>query len=376
MADWKRYLSSIYFDPKHPGSFAGPEKLYKVVKSEGEYKIGLPKITRWLQDQESYSLSKGVRRSFERSRVIVEGIDSQWDADLADMASLSESNDGFKYLLVAIDVFSRYAWCSPLKTKTGSEVANGLRKILKGGRRPKALRTDKGRELRNAEVRRYLSEIGVHHFFAQNTETKANYAERFIKTLKHKIYRYLFKTRKERYVDALPDLVYSYNNTVHQSLGRTPASVNESNESESRLEQYLLRRKKSSPTRVRGFKYKPGQTVRINQLRHAFDRQYSQKWSGELFKITSRFRRQGQPIYRLEDWSGDAITGTFYQTELQPVSVDADTEFSVEKVLRRRTRNKTKEALVRWLHWPKSYDSWIPESQLKDYKGGEATPTT
>lgn len=370
MADWKRYLSLIYFDPRHPGSFAGPEKLYKVVKSEGKYKIGLPRITRWLQDQESYSLSKGIRRSFERNRVIVEGIDSMWDMDLADMVSLSDSNDHYKYLLVAIDVFSRFAWCVPLKNKTGSVVASGIRKILKGSRRPKSIRTDKGREF-SSEVRRYLSEMDIHHFVAQNTETKANYAERFIKTIKHKIYRFLFKARNERYIDVLGDIVHSYNNTIHQSLGRKPSSVNKSNESESRYEQYLLRnKKKKTNMRVRKFKYKSGQIIRVNLLRHVFDRQYSQKWSGELFRIKSKFRRQGLPMYRLEDWSGNAITGSFYQTELQPVSTDADTEFSVEKVLQRRTRNKTKEVLVRWLHWPKFYDSWIPENDLKDYKGG------
>ena len=88
MPDWKDYLASIYFDPKHPASFTGPDKLYKTVLSEGKLKIGKRRISKWLRDQESYSLTKEAKRTFKRSRVIVEGIDSMWDIDLMDMTSL------------------------------------------------------------------------------------------------------------------------------------------------------------------------------------------------------------------------------------------------------------------------------------------------
>ena len=97
------------------------------------------------------------------------------------------------------------------------------------------------------------------------------------------------------------------------------------------------------------------------------DREYSQKWTGELFKIDTRFRREGVPVYTILDWDGERVDGTFYEPELQPVTIDPTTEYRVEKILKRRVRNKRKEVLVRWLHWPKKYDSWIPEADLKDY---------
>ncbi len=121
MTDWKQYLDSIYFDPRNPASYAGIEKLYKHVKSEGKHKIDRHNIREWLQDQESYSLTRGARRKFLRSRVIVEGIDSQWDMDLMDMVELSSENDGYKYVLVSIDIFSRFARCYPVKSKKGTE---------------------------------------------------------------------------------------------------------------------------------------------------------------------------------------------------------------------------------------------------------------
>ena len=72
-------------------------------------------------------------------------------------------------------------------------------------------------------------------------ETKANYAERVIKTLKHKLFRYLLKNRTERYIDVLKDAVHSYNHTIHRNLGDKPSAIAKAKESECILQQYLLR---------------------------------------------------------------------------------------------------------------------------------------
>ena len=67
------------------------------------------------------------------------------------------------------------------------------------------------------------------------------------------------------------------------------------------------------------------------------------------------------------DCDGDRVEGTIYEPELQAMNVDPSTEYRIEKILKRRVRNKQKEVVVRWLHWPKKYDSWIPETNVKDY---------
>ena len=104
-----------------------------------------------------------------------------------------------------------------------------------------------------------------------------------------------------------------------------------------------------------------------SHIKELFDREYSQKWTGELFKVDTRYRRESIPVYTLEDWSGERVEGSFYQPELQPVTVDKNTEFHIEQVLKKRTRNKQRKVLVRWEHWPKKYDSWIPEKDVKLY---------
>ena len=80
-------------------------------------------------------------------------------------------------------------------------------------------------------------------------------------------------------------------------------------------------------------------------MRSVFDTEYSQKWTGEIFKIQTRFRRGGIPVYTIIDWDGDRVEGTFYETELQSVNVDPSTIYHIEKLLKRRVRNKQKEVV-------------------------------
>ena len=145
MAPWEDYLKQIYFDPQHAASFAGPQKLYKVVQNEGKYKIGMHNIRKFLHNQEAYSLHKPVRRRFQRNHVVSAGMDDLWMADLIDMMKYAKWNDENKYILLVIDTFSKYVWLRPLKRKTGDQVADAFADIFRtSGRSPAKLMTDKG----------------------------------------------------------------------------------------------------------------------------------------------------------------------------------------------------------------------------------------
>ena len=99
-------------------------------------------------------------------------------------------------------------------------------------------------------------------------------------------------------------------------------------------------------------------------MRNHFSREYDQRWSGEIFTIAKRFRRNGVPIYRLKDYDGDNITGSFYQQELQKVDLDNDNLFKIETILKTRGNNKNKQYFVKWLHWPKKFNSWVKASDI------------
>ena len=88
------------------------------------------------------------------------------------------------------------------------------------------------------------------------------------------------------------------------------------------------------------------------------------KDKGSFISYWLRYRSSFNTIL---DSDGERVDGTFYEPELQPVTIDPSTEYQVEKILKRRVHSKGKEVLVRWLHWPKKYDNLIPEADVKDY---------
>ena len=137
MTNWKEHLSSLYFNPKLPSSYLGPKKLYQLVKSQAKLKIGRHCIRKWLQDQEAYSLTRGARRKYIRSRVIVAGIDSQWDMDLMDMVDIAKLTDIVKYVLVVIDMGELTN-----ELETGEHIIS----FVSGGPKNYAYKTKKGNE--------------------------------------------------------------------------------------------------------------------------------------------------------------------------------------------------------------------------------------
>ncbi|CAC5362576.1 unnamed protein product [Mytilus coruscus] len=211
-------LKKIYYNTSTEGAFLGPEKLYRVLKTRGIHNIGKNTITKWLQNQDHYSLQKPARKSFKKARVVVSGIDDMFDANLGDFTRLSDQNDKVKHVLFVIDVFTKYLWVEPLKNKTAKEVVGGFKKIFNKGRICKKLRTDSGAEFISKITKNYVKSLGIYHFNALNSLTKANIAERVIQTIKNMLQRWITKHGTHRYIDVLQDIVKSYNATPIEVL--------------------------------------------------------------------------------------------------------------------------------------------------------------
>ena len=353
-----------YTDPSAPGSFQGPNKLYQSAKSAGE-PVKKEEVSDYLRTEDTYTLNRVARRRFPQNRTVVEGIDDLWDGDLADLIDLHKQNDGVKYLLVVVDAFSRYMWVKSLKTKFSKEVASAFDEIFAEGRLPNKIRTDLGKEFHNKAVRDKLSEHGVHLIAASN---HAVFAERGIQTLKSKLFRYLIHENNLRYIDVLQDLVKSYNTTVHSSIGRPPATVTKQNESEVRIDEYQRRRKPKNDSGHprQEIKFKVGDKVRVSLAKEVFDREYSQRWSGEIFTVASVKRRETIPVYKLKDWFGEPVNGTYYTQELQKVDVTDRTIFKVEKEEGRRLVGGREQVLIKWKYWPKKFNTWEWADQIKE----------
>ena len=110
-----------------------------------------------------------------------------------------------------------------------------------------------------------------------------------------------------------------------------------------------------------------GDWVRISYLKKTFDREYQEKWSGEIFKVVGRKLKQGRAVYTLQDYAGEDIVGSFYPEELQLITVPENAVYKVEKVIRSRKRKgKPREYFVKWLNWGERWNSWVTEQDLRD----------
>ena len=374
----EKYLTRIYTDPSHPASFSGPSKLKQVVDREGKFKISKGDIKAFLEKQDSYTVNRPVRHKFRRGRIVTRGIKDQYDLDLIDMARLSKYNDNVKFLLTSVDTFSRVAMVIALKQKTADAVLEALKVILSDENKCRVLRTDFGAEFKNFKVKAFLDSKNIKHFYA-HAPLKAQIVERFNQTLKQLIYRYLHNRNSYRYIDNLADIVKSYNNRPHRSLGGlSPNQVSKENEISLWNEMYVNRPYNNSRTSRRNtkhsisqlrpaakFRLKQGDLVRVTFNRRAFERSFYQRFSEEVFRIKQRLIRDNIPLYVLADLNGSVIKGFFYGPELQRVSHDANKTFKIEKVLKRRGKGKKREALVRWVGYGPAFDQWIPYSSIE-----------
>ena len=160
-------------------------------------------------------LHKPVKRKFNKRRVMVNGIDKIWAADLADMKAFEDYNDGYTFLLLVIYIFSKYGWIVPLKNKKGKTVAEALKNIFEE-RKPEKLWTDKGTEFYNKDVKKLIE------IYSTENEEKTSVVERWIRTMKEKMWKYFTDNNTYNYMNVLPELVKDYNNTVHSSIKITP----------------------------------------------------------------------------------------------------------------------------------------------------------
>ena len=306
-------LEQLYYNPKSLAAYAGEQALYKLAKQSSK-KVKLQDIRDWLRKQQTYTLHKPIRKMFLRRKTVVAGIDTQWQADLADLSKLSKFNDKHRYLLCIIDVFSKYAWVVPIKDKTGKTLVIVFKSVLKSGRSPKSLQTDKGTEFKTKEFQNFLKTKKIHFFTTENPETKASIVERFQRTLKTRMWKYFTHYRTLRYVDILPKLVHGYNHAYHRSIKYAPVSVTLKNEPQVSENLYG----KSNSKKVKP-KFKVNDFVRINKTKRTFDKGYLPNWTQELFQILAVVKTQTPITYKIKDLEGELVKGTFYSHELQRV---------------------------------------------------------
>ena len=236
------------------------------------------------------------------------------------MQSLSKYIKGIKYLLCAIDLFSKYAWVVPIKDKKGTSIVNAFQKIISEGRKPNKIWVDQGSEFYNKSFKDFLKTNNIEMYSTYN-EGKSVVAERFIRTLKNKIFKHMTVISKNVYFDVLDDIVNKYNNTVHKTIKMKPTQVTNDFYAE-----YNEDVNKKDP------KFKVGDHVRISKYKIVFAKGYTPNSSEDVFVI-SKIKKTVPWTCVVNDLSGQKIAGRFYENELQKTSPE---KFRIKKILKRK----------------------------------------
>ena len=280
-------------------------------------------------EQLAEELHKPIIRKFKKRKVYSSFKDNIWGADFADMQLISKYNKGIRYLLCAIDLFSKYAWVATLKDKKGVTIVNAWQSILDNSKRkPNKTWVDKGSEFYNNSFKKWLQENDIEMYSAYN-EGKSVVAERFIRTLKNKTYKYMASISKNVQINKLDDIVNEYNNTYHRTIEMKPINVKDN--------AYINIDKEINN---KDPKFQVGDHARISKYKNIFAKGYNPNWSEEVFVI-KKVKNAVPWAYVVNDLSGEEIIGTFYEKELQKTNPE---EFRIEKVIKK----KGNKLYVKW----------------------------
>jgi len=357
-------LETLFKDvEKSPVAFRPARIVYRYLRDNLQLK-GIP-LSVVLDHERRYvrenQVNKAVpTRRFKRLKYVAYGgLDDIWQLDLVDF-----KRGNYSFILTKIDVFSRRADAELLANKRGPTVVKAFDAICRRnqGQRPRRVQTDEGKEFFNAHFKKYCEQHRI-HLYKVNSEVKAALVERLNGTL---------QTIYQRYRSARPHIparellrltLRNYNAAPHSSLhGLAPGDVDEEVGAKLlRYERYKRReRARASLKRVKPFRYKEGDAVRVLAEKKAFSKAHRGTYTEEVFKITRRFRRasqRGVNLYRVKDLTGEEISGIFYEGELQKVIPSGVPK--VKKVWRRDKKNKRK--LVEFLDYPVKHRAWINE---------------
>lgn len=311
-------IGKTYVTPGKSVAFSSPGRVKKYFGK----KYKLTDIKRILSSIEAYSVNKQFKRPRIRNPYFVFKKREQMQFDLIDVRELVNENNGVKFLLCGIDIFTRVARVVPLNDKSADSVLLAMKRIIEELGKPEIIGVDRGKEFENVKFLSWAKQNDITVYFP-SSEHKASFAERFNRTIQDLIYRILTLRGNNKYVDLLPDIQKTYNNRIHRSLHfMTP------NQADEDKNQYLVRQVNSmnhdkAISKQKRPSLKEGDTVRILRQGDKFRRGYHESFSRELFKIVEVYDRFPIPMYTVTSIDkGDTIQGRFYENELQKIYLE------------------------------------------------------
>ena len=304
-------------------------------------------------------LHKPARKKYPRRKVYVPLKDHTWALDLVDMRSFSTKNRGYKWIINIIDVWSRYAWSVPMKSKNAADTLQAVREVIdSSGRKPEFIWVDEGKEFYNSQMTEYIDTNDIKRYSTFG-EGKSVMVERLNRTLKEQMWKRFTELQTHNWIDHQESLLNWYNHKPHRGIAnRTPYSMSKYPDAVQDNE-FCLQVKPASFLKP---KFKIGDFVRLARDKGVFEKGYTEKWSQEQF-IVSGIRESlcdELPMYSVVDWYKEPVRGMLYEPQLQLVKFG--NIYLVEKVLKHDKVGK--RLLVKWIGFDSRHNKWIPEENV------------
>jgi len=341
-----------YRQPGHPTAYSGITNVSKY------YNISPQKAREILEHDTSYQLHRFYKRPSVHNPYYIYGRRKLIQSDLIDIQKLHRSNDGIKYLLIFIDVFTKKIWVYPMKTKTGEEMGRAVRRWINdiGRPKPSVVGADAGREYQNRIVKDLMRSEGI-DLQIEYGVSKAAVCERVNKSLQVLIFKFLTDSQSERYIDDLERLVDTYNKRGHRSLRYMSPDEADRRDNELRVREIHMARWEKIPNKQAVFSVRQWVRIKIDSKKIGVtSRAYEKQFKAEYYEVV-RINMLKIPLYHLKAVDDDEpILGGFYSNELVACRGEV---FYVERVLDERGHGRNRQLFVKWLNFSDRWNSWI-----------------
>jgi len=315
---WETLLEKFYYEQ---GNFVGADKIYHLIKQENS-NITRSFVREWLGKQDLYQITKPPTKSKAIRSLIPKDKYKIIAIDLIDFNKIGNVNLDYKYVLVGIDLFSKYGWVEAMKNKTPVEMKKAFEKMRSQPNYQKfsVVLSDNGKEFTADSVKNYFKKLNMKQIHTSPHSPWQNNAERFIGTLKGMIKKTWLENENQDWINYIDNIVDNYNNQQHSTLDMSPIEAlkdeNHDNVSE-RLEKHKIKREI-------GFQIiNVGDMVRLREYKKQF-KQGAVNWTKEVFSISKVIipKNPLHPIrYKVEDLEGEPISGEFNQNDLQKITI-------------------------------------------------------
>lgn len=355
----KKYLESIYYDHKHPASYSGVDRLYSFVKQDGKFDLTKNEVEQFLHSSEVYSTHVQKNQPKHWYSVV-----SPYPGYMVDVDSMYFDLNDKRYktkVIVAVDVFSRKAAARAVPNLKAETVKKALGSILDELGPIERIRIDRGKEYANNILMKELKRRNVHYFFSY-LRYKSNFAEIFIKYLKQKLYKAAQYKGQANWEKLLQGIIQSYNSRSHRSLGMSPNQVSSQNAAD--LWYKFKRKRLAQMPPHKPYKFDINDRVRVSYARAPFRKNFLEQNSTIVYYITSRYSKAHINRYTIKDQRNVEQPGSFTESQLTRVFVDDNTEYRIEKIIHYRKIRNVSHALIKWLHFPAKYNSYVPKSDV------------